>query len=110
MPFLNTSPPRRGVPAGEAPMSFLNTSPPRRGVPAGEAPMPFLNTSPPRRGVPVGESPQGITYKICGRKKSRRRQYFLLHGRKWASKAVNFLPNKFLMVGSELELERSSYR
>ena len=72
-------------------------------LPAGEALMSFFNISPPC-GCP--RTPAG---RFGGRKFLRKRQYFLLDGRKCSPKAVNFLPERILMVGNGLESERSSY-
>ena len=79
--------------------------------------MSFFNTSPPHGGGDQAlfehfsslRSSQRSAGRFGGRKFPRKQQYFLLDGRKCSPKAVNFLPERILMVGNGLESERSSY-
>ena len=80
--------------------------------------MSFFNTSPPHGGGDQAlfehfsslRSSQRSASRFDGRKFPRKQQYFLLDGRKFSPQSVNFLPDRFLMVGNRLEFEYSSYR
>ena len=79
--------------------------------------MSFFNTSPPHGGGDQAlfehfsslRSSQRSAGRFGGRKFPRKQQYFLLDGRKYSPESVNFLTDRFLMVGNRMEFEYSSY-